>query len=74
MPSIIALLLVELVAGASTSSRTPSQTPTRAQFSCNLYSGSSTTRDPCCRLLTALYPFGPSANDTVASATCDGKE
>lgn len=39
-------------------------------LSCSLYSGTSATRDPCCRGLAYVYNFGPSYGDSV-TGTCD---
>lgn len=41
-------------------------------LSCELYSGTSSSRDACCRGLVYLYDFGPSYGDATTTV-CDGK-
>jgi len=60
---------------SSTPSPTASPTPTqsqRAAFNCSLYSGSGAFRDPCCRGLAFMYPFGTIAGDSVQTKAANG--
>ena len=56
---------------ASSSSRGPSSSPA-APLRAQDYSGSSSTRDPCCHGTAFLYPFGAAAADSMGPAVDDG--
>ena len=75
LAAVACVILSVVDAGStSTSTRTQTQTPSRiGPITANAYSGSSTTRDPCCRLLEYMYPFGLSFGDTEATPKCDGR-